>query len=61
MNLFLNVNKNVYSLAKSRNTVTKFPDDSHDLIIAISDAVKYSPNLTIEFVSVLPSFVEIDI
>jgi hypothetical protein len=58
INLFLNEYKNAYSADKLRNTVTKFPDDSHDLIIAISDAPKYSPSLIMAFVSVFPSFVE---
>ena len=61
INLFLNEYRNAYSLAKLRSTVTKFPDDSPDLIIAISDDPKYSLSLTIALVRVLPSLVDIAI
>jgi hypothetical protein len=40
INLFLNIYKKAYSEARLRNTVTKFHDDSHDFIIAISEALK---------------------
>lgn len=41
INLFLNEYRKAYSVANERNTVTRLPDDSHDLTIAISDALKY--------------------